>query len=188
MVSNGTTLLTSTFFHAIKKLNPKLRIYCGNESKQLAGLYVIENGEIIDICGVDKEYVPAYASFDNGGHVIKSGWRRVFWILLGAKYTTFEQIMKVCPGFFDSRACRADRFVGGVQGDPVENKLLKYSMENNNGDPFGDAMLTKEQILDIAGDIALKDTVAMREEREKDKWFLETWKKRGGDAADKPNI
>lgn len=189
MIANGETVSTSRFMAALKKLNPKLRICSFEGSSRLAGLYVINvQGEWEDICGVDKVRVPAYASFDDGGHVTKSGWRRVFWILEGNGYTTRRQIQKVCPGFFDSRACEADRFTGGIMGDKIQNKLDKYISDNTHGDPLADGDLTKEQVLDVAADIAAKDSETTRIEQEKDRWFLQKWQKNGGGVNDRPTL
>ncbi len=189
MVYNGENCSTYTMVQLLKALNPRLKVCSFESSPNLAGIYTIErNGEWTDICGIDKKYVPCYAKFDDGGHMIQSGWRRVCWVMLGAGYTTKAKIQKACPGFFDSRACRADRFVGGIQGDPIQNKIMKYTTENNFGDPFGEATLTSEQALDIAKDIAQKDTIAAQEQRNRERWFLQTWQKRGGTLADKPTI
>lgn len=196
-IVNGQTLTTGTWLRVLRGLNPNLRVYCGNNDSRLAGLYLInKHGEIEDICGVDKSYVPCYTSFDDGGHVVKSGWRRVIWILLTHNFTTREQINRVCRGFFDSRACAADRFTGGIQGDPIENKILRYSLnapvrkwrDPDTKEIKEGTVLTDEQNLDIAEDIREKDNDATKETREQEKWFLETWKKRGGNPSDKPQV
>lgn len=170
MISNGQTITTGTFLRALKVLNPRLRVCSFEGSKRLAGLYLLtKQGRHEDICGVDKKIVPAYATFDDGGHIIKSGWRRVFWILVQNGYTSHQLIEKVAPGFYDGRACSSDRFVGGVAGDPIENKLLKWGTEE----------LSIDQILELGQDVRKKDTAKQTEDREHDKWFLETWKKTG---------
>lgn len=182
MITNGQTISTGLFVHALKRLNPALRICSFDGSKKLAGLYLInKRGEWEDICGVDKQFVPAYASFDDGGHIVKSGWRRVFHILMGNGYTTPAKVRTVCRGFFDYRAMSADRFVGGIAGDPIENKMLKYMRQNATGSEydFSEESLTAEQILDLGSDIQKKDTPQQAVDRDHDKWFLETWKKTG---------
>jgi len=185
MISNGQELTTAVFVRALKKLNGKLRVCAFENESRLAGLYLInKQDEWEDICGVDKKYVPAYAAFDSGGHVVKSGWRRVFWILLSHGYTSRERVRRVCGGFFDGRACRADRFVGGNPGDPIQNKLMKYGLESLEKN---DNALTTDQILDVAEMIRARDTQSQREERDHDKWFLEKWKHNGGGVNDRPN-
>lgn len=195
MICNGQTLTTGTWLRVLRALNPRLRVYCG-ESNRLAGLYVVNHGEVEDICGVDKSYVPCYTKFDDGGHVVKSGWRRVIWILLSIGYVNRQTVKRVIPGFFDNRACRADRFVGGIQGDPIENKILRYSAnapiqrwhDPDTKEIVEAPCLTKEQNLDIAQDIRNKDSDTQKQEREEEKWFLETWKNRGGNPSDKPKV
>lgn len=181
MISNGQLLSTSLFLSCLKRLNSGLRVYSSENSFRLAGLYRIDiTGNYESICGVDKNYVPAYATFDNGGHVIKSGWRRVFWILLWNGYTTHAKIRQVCRGFFDEKACSADKFVGGESGDPIQNRIDKYLIENDS------EVLSADQAVEVATAIRKKDSSKYQEEREHEKWFLETWKKRGGGLSDKP--
>jgi hypothetical protein len=183
LIVNGQTITTGTWLRCLKVLNPKLRVCSFEGSNKLAGLYLINRqGEWEDICGVDKQFVPPYATFDDGGHIIKSGWRRVMWILLEHGYTTREQVKKVCNGFFDSRARAYDRFVGGVSGDPISNKMLKWQQEKS--DP--DELLTTDQILELGKDIQAKDTPQQIEEKAHDKWFLEKWKENGGGVQDRP--
>jgi hypothetical protein len=178
LLANGQTITTGTWVRCLKRLNPALRVCSFGHNNRLAGLYIItKQGEWEDICGVDKQEVPAYATFDDGGHVIKSGWRRVIHILYGNGYTSRAQINKVCPGFFDSRAMAADRFVGGIAGDPIENLLQKYANDD----------LTQEQILELGAAVRAKDTDQQSADREHDKWFLEKWKANGGAVKDRPN-
>jgi hypothetical protein len=185
MIHNGQTITTSLFLDSLKKLNPSLRVCSFEGSTRLAGLYLInKQGEWEDICGVDKQLVPAYATFDNGGHVIKSGWRRVFWMLWTHGYTDKLSIRAVCPGFFDSRAVAADKFTGGVLGDAVGNKIAKYAIENFEK---GEELLTNDQVLDVAQDIHAKDSDVQKLEREKDAFFLQKWAKNGGGVKDRPN-
>lgn len=191
LIYNGQTITTGTWLRCLKVLNPKLRVCSFENSNRLAGLYLInKQGEWEDICGVDKTSVPAYATFDAGGHIIKSGWRRVIWVLLQNGYTSPEAAKKVCRGFFDSNACKYDRFVGGTAGDPIDNKLVKFAMsatdavKNEEGEWV--EVLKKDQILEVAADIQAKDSEVAREERNHDKWFLEKWKKDGGGVNDRP--
>jgi hypothetical protein len=179
MITNGQTISTGLFVRALKRLNPALRVCSFEGSDKLAGLYLInKQGEWEDICGVDKQSVPAYATFDDGGHVVRAGWRRTLWILLQHGYTTKEKIRLVCRGFFDYRACGADRFVGGIAGDPIDNKFQKFMLQMADR-PEDEQELSPEQILELGTDVQAKDTQAQKEDREHDKWFLETWKKTG---------
>lgn len=185
MIANGQTLTTSTWLSVLKILNPKLRVCSFENSNRLAGLYLVnKQGKWEDICGVDKNYVPAYTTFDDGGHVVKSGYRRVIWILLAHNYTSCDTVRRAIPGFFDGRACSSDRFVGGIAGDPITNKFNKYALEAAQK---GEETITKDQILEVGKDVEAKDTPQQREDREKDRWFLETWKKNGGGVNDRPN-
>lgn len=174
---------TGEFAKRLKVLNPRLRVCCFENSEKLAGLYMIDdNNEWFDICGVDKGWVPEYTEWDSSGHIVKSGWRRVYLILLELKLTTPEKVRKVCPGFFlhwSQARVDEDRKVQ-IVGDPIAKKLAQYSQTEE--------VLTNDQILDLAEDIRSKDSDLKKAETEKDRWFLETWQKRGGNSSDKPNI
>lgn len=173
MIANGQTISMYTFKGILKVLNPNLRICAFENSTRLAGLYLYGDSLYEDICGVDKNRVPPYAKFDDAGHVVESGWRRTIWILYANGYTTREKVLRVCRGFFDYRACAADRFVGGIAGDPIDNKILKWQSQSETGE------LSAEQILELGQDIQKKDTAQQALDRDHDKWFLETWKKTG---------
>jgi len=78
-------MLSCDFATKICQLNRKLRIACGNNSSRPAGLYIIINGEEVNICGIDKNFIPEYIIYDKIGHIVKSGWRRPIQILIGLK-------------------------------------------------------------------------------------------------------
>lgn len=75
-------MYASEFASNLKKLNKKLRIFAGSDNSKPAGLYYVVNGEYISICGVDKNEIPEYIIFDEAGHILKSGWRRVLTLLI----------------------------------------------------------------------------------------------------------
>src|SRR5579864_491664 len=81
-------MLSGEFERNLRKLNPKLRIYCGDNKDKPASLYYIVNGEEITICGVDKNYIPKDVIYDKQGHIVKSGYNRVLKILIKDKLTT----------------------------------------------------------------------------------------------------
>src|SRR5581483_9165930 len=168
-------MTTGEFYRKLKQLNPKLRVCDFEGSNKLAGLYVLnhEGEPYFDICGVDKGYVPEYTEWDSAGHIVKAGWRRVYFMLLEMKLATPEKIRKVCPGFFlhwSQAMVDEDRKVQ-IVGDPIAKKLDKFKEKE---------VLTNDDILEVAQDIRAKDAPHIREQNEKERWFLETWAKRGG--------
>jgi hypothetical protein len=78
-------MLASTFQKNLKKLNPSLKIYCGDNKHLPAGIYHIVAGEYEEICGVEKNEVPEYSEYNSFGKMIKGGWRRVLQILIAKK-------------------------------------------------------------------------------------------------------
>jgi hypothetical protein len=174
-------LSTGEFYRQVRTLNSHMRICCFEGSDKLAGLYYVDREGYQDICGVDKGYVPEYTEWDSAGHIIKSGWRRVFLILLQLGLTTAAKIQKVCPGFFlhwSQAAVDEDRRVQ-LAGDPIAKKLAAFADKE---------VLTSDDILEVSTDIRAKDTEQQKEQLEKDRWFLQTWQDRGGLNSDKPKI
>lgn len=175
-------MTTGDFARRLRVLNPKLRVCAFENSNKLAGLYFIDKtGEWFDICGVDKGYVPEYTEWDSAGHIVKSGWRRVYFMLVQLKLTTPEKVRQVCPGFYlhwSQTAVDEDRRIQ-IAGDPIAKKLAAYGMKET---------LSSDDILEVATDIREKDTQYQKEETNKERWFLETWKDRGGNLSDKPTI
>lgn len=78
-------MLASTFQKNLKKLSPKLRIYCGDDKTKPAGIYHIVRGEYEEICGIEKNFVPEYSEYNLYGKMVKGGWRRALKILLQMK-------------------------------------------------------------------------------------------------------
>jgi hypothetical protein len=176
------TLTTGEFYRQIKQLNPRLRICSFDGNDKLAGLYILGHAgeEYFDICGVDKGYVPEYTEWDAAGHIVKSGWRRVYLMLIQLGFTSAAKVRKVCPGFFlhwSQAMVDEDRKVQ-IVGDPIAKKLNRYADKEK---------LSSDDVLELATDIRAKDTDHVKAEQEKDRWFLETWRKRGGNQSDKPN-
>lgn len=191
---------TGAFYRNLKKLNPNLRICSFDDNGKLAGLFIRDHDgdAYFDICGVDKQFVPEYTEWDAQGHIIKSGWRRVYQILAQLKLTTPERIQKVCPGFYLHKSqvqVDMDRRIE-IIGDPIKHKMDKFAesapvmswRDPDSGKIETGTSLTVEQNLELAADIQEKDAQSVREQNEKDKWFLETWKERGGNVSDKPKI
>lgn len=78
-------MLASDFQRRIKNLNPKLRIFCGDRADTPAGLYIVEGGEYVELCGVDKNYINEWPSYNRQGKMIRGGWRRVLFLLVTKK-------------------------------------------------------------------------------------------------------
>lgn len=76
-------MLAGDFQANIKKLNKNLRIFCGNDDSKPAGLWLYDNGEYIELCGVDKNYLDEHSKYDPvTGRIKHGGWRRVLKMLL----------------------------------------------------------------------------------------------------------
>jgi hypothetical protein len=79
-------MLAGDFQRKLRKLNPRLRIFCGNDDSKAAGIFTIENGEYEHICGVDKSYLPEWSFVKDNGMIVKGGFRRPLKILIEKGY------------------------------------------------------------------------------------------------------
>lgn len=78
-------MLSGQFARNLRKLNPKLRIFCGNDDSKPASIYYVRNGEEETVCGIDKNYVPEWIVWKEDGSIAKGGWRRALKILVQKK-------------------------------------------------------------------------------------------------------
>lgn len=158
---------TYAFQKCMRQLNPKLRICC-QDTSHAAGLYYIDPVEgYVDVCGVDKKWVPVAAEVDAIGHILKSGWYRVVNILLARKLTTPDKVTRIWPGFFGARVPAATF----SNADPILSKFKSYVTEAEARK--GDQKLTDDQILEVAEDVRNKDTEIQKLERDKAKFDLD---------------
>lgn len=89
-------MLSCDFERKLRQLNRNLRIFCGNEDIRAAGIYeVTKEGDYLEICATDKNYVPEYPIFRADGGYIKAGWRRTLNVLISRKLFTKEKAQKV---------------------------------------------------------------------------------------------
>lgn len=89
-------MLSGDFERKLKKLNNRIRVFCGNEDIRAAGIYVVtKEGDYLEICATDKNWVPEYPIFRADGGYIKTGWRRTLNVLISRKLFTKEQAQKV---------------------------------------------------------------------------------------------
>ncbi len=83
-------MLAGDFQRKLKKLNKNLHIYCGDDNNRPASLYWskynmgFENNpaDHVEICGVDKNFIPEMPVADEFNHIVKGGWRRVLLMLV----------------------------------------------------------------------------------------------------------
>ena len=160
-------LYGSEFQRCLRRLNPKLRVCCG-ETKYAAGIYYIDPVEgYIQVCGVDKGWVPVETTVDEVGHILKSGWYRVVKILLSEKLTTPRQVQRVWPGFFEARVPKAE----WSTMDPILKKIGSFVTEEEN--KRGMQGMTADQIMEVSEDVKTKDTDFQKLERDKAKFELD---------------
>lgn len=129
-------MLQLTWYKKLRQLNPKLRVCQFDYSKHLPGIYYIDDRHgIMDVCVTDIGWVPSYPEFDKSGALVKSGYRRVIFILLHAKLTTRDKVKKIFPSFFEQRT-------------PVPSKVQLTSVHQQ----WSEMMKQERQRLKILGD------------------------------------
>jgi hypothetical protein len=85
-------MLSGDFERKLRKLNPDIRIYCSNDDSKPAGIFWVKpNGEYQEICGIDKNQVPEWPTFDETGAYVKAGWRRALKILINKGFIDRDQ-------------------------------------------------------------------------------------------------
>ena len=87
-------MLAGDFERNLRKLNPNFRIYCGDNPSRPAGLYYKNGGDLVHICGVDRNDIPEYTVW-NGPFILLGGWRRVLKILVGKNLVSKYQVAKI---------------------------------------------------------------------------------------------
>lgn len=75
-------MLSGDFERKLRRLNRKLRIFCGDNDQRPAGIFHVVRGEFVEICGIDKNQVPERSILAPNGSHIKGGWRRALRILM----------------------------------------------------------------------------------------------------------
>ncbi len=79
-------MLAGEFQRKLRQLNRELRVFCGDNDRLPASVFVIKNSEFEQICSCDKHYVPEHTEFDDQGFIKKAGWRRVLRILIQHRF------------------------------------------------------------------------------------------------------
>jgi hypothetical protein len=97
-------MLSGAFERKLKKLNKRIKVYCGNDDKYAAGIFVVSpSGEYTEICGADKNYVPEYVMYDETGRIRKSGWRRILKVLISKGLVRKEDAQREFCAHLDGR-------------------------------------------------------------------------------------
>ncbi len=78
-------MMASDLQRKLQKLNPRLRINAGNADFRPAALWMYKDGEVMDICGVDKNWINEFPTYDQYGKMIKGGWNRILVTLIGMR-------------------------------------------------------------------------------------------------------
>lgn len=144
-------MLAGEFERKLRKLNRNLRVYCSNDDSKAAGLFYNAYGEYIEICGVDKNYVGEQIIWDNMGHIVRSGWRRVLNILISRKLVDKHQAEKVFDTSFSIRQLNSQQQLE----DPILKMIRQATIKGHHIDDKGEIkpVYDKDEIVDIGREI-----------------------------------
>jgi hypothetical protein len=170
-------MIQINWYTKLRQLNKRLQVCQFETSRHLPGIYYIHDREgIVDICATDLEYVPALPEFKDGV-MIKSGYRRVIFILLQLKLTTPEKVRQVFPGFFESHYPKPSKvqtlsthqrwvemmkeerkkfnIIGDARQVDVQDKIIDKmkQMEIDNFNQRNSAALSGDQFIELSEDI-----------------------------------
>lgn len=95
-------MLASDFHLKLKKLNPKLKVFCGDDSQKPASIWYCKDGvEELTVCGIDKNQVPEFIRFDNEGRIVKGGWRRAVQLIINKGLTSRKRAESIFHTHFN---------------------------------------------------------------------------------------
>ncbi len=143
-------MLAGEFARKLKKLNPHLRISCGDDARRPAMLYFSVNcnssddRDYIEICAVDKNYLPERTIIDETNHIVKGGWRRAVNQLLIRKLVDKRQAERLFQTSFDQK----QTLTLNRQQDPIL-KAIRDAQERNAYRTGNEKIFDRDELMDI---------------------------------------
>ena len=147
-------MLAGDFFRKLKKLNKKLKVYCGNDDSKPAGLFMIHNREYTNICSIDKNFVPKYTIVDKKNHILKGGWQRTLKILIAKKLVNKKKVKQLFGSIDNYRPPTYATEVASIEQGirDTENRHIYHGQFDSKGK----AKMKRNEILEIQK--AIKDS------------------------------
>lgn len=146
-------MLPGLFERKLRQCNYALKIVPSPDlHNRPSGLYIIKNCELEHLCGVDNIEVPEGEYVDCVGHIIKRGWRKAVQIVITQGHISTEKAEKVFKTKFGQQYLKKPILVGSKEKVDIGAEITKQSMENSNllGNPRGNTLLKKDQLMDFA--------------------------------------
>lgn len=95
-------MLAGDFQAKLRRINPKLRIFAGDDPKRAAAIYDPADPEIA-LVGIDKNYVYEWPRYDATGRMVSGGWRRAITILIKTGYVDKRKAQQVFGTEFNAK-------------------------------------------------------------------------------------
>ena len=159
----------------LKKLNSNLGVFVKDNSSHFPGVYFIDPFEGYMVIGaINRNYIPEYSTYDNSGHLIDAGWRRIITMIAsyrtldGKAITTKDKIKREFgDGFFESRKC--NEFANIDARDSV--KKIIDEKKQYNLDRKGTEALSKDDFLEAHEALDKKTPDTIKEKREEETFY-----------------
>lgn len=136
--------LSGEFERVLRRLNPFLHIYCGDEDHRPAGLFLVKDGQVEELGGVDKNMIPDQSLVALDGKVIKKGWRAVLTMLLARRLIKAGDVRRVVPQFFSKVRPFAHEFQKREIDEAVDYFRQKRPIGRN-----GNPVYTRKDLMEI---------------------------------------
>jgi hypothetical protein len=136
--------LSGEFERLLRRLNPDLHVYCGDSYNRPAGLFLVKDGQIQELGGVDKNMVPDQTIVGASGMIVKKGWRATIKMLLGMRLVRPKDVQRLLPEYY-SRVKPFEPPKVTREIDEAVNHFRNKRPLGRNGNPI----YTRKDLLEI---------------------------------------
>ncbi len=156
MTPYGHCLLAGDFLRKLQKCNPRFQVFC-HDSNRAAGLYrddAVKDGQVDNIMGIDKNFVPEHLYYDEGQHIVKRGWRKTLDILIKKKHIRRGVAEKVFGTTLTVDQQMAFPIYTEIKEDlhTQIDKLSRYNKDHKSGREEN-VVLASDEIVEIGKEI-----------------------------------
>ena len=151
-------MFTKDFERKIRKLNPKLHIWYGNDDNKHACVWYDEptyqGSEFYQLAGIPKYVVPEWSKLNKQGKMVVGGWHRILEMLVSKKLINQHQSY-IYFGHWDTHQ-RPDYITDKSQLDKAiyevetsRHRMVQIDNPLNNGEKIWTKVYNPDDIVDI---------------------------------------
>lgn len=119
-------MLSGEFERKLRKLNRKLRVFCGDDDGTPAGIHILTPDGWLQVMGCDKNWVGENVEFNENGRMVRSGWRRILRSLIQKRYVDRRTAERVFNTHLPYAARKIKAPVREVKHDLMDRFIAKY--------------------------------------------------------------